>query len=293
MPIASMTGFGSGSATDGAEQITIELRSVNAKFCEVKARLPRELAPLESALVKLLKERIARGTIDALVRRTTAGALSAEPQVNTALVNAYTTALRRAARDAGLAEDLALRDLLPLEGIVRLEERPPDVASAERALTAASDTAVAALVTVRRREGAALEVDLRTRAAGIRNLIGRVSTGAPASVAAYRERLAERVKEILGEVNIDPGRLEQEVVLFADRSDVTEELVRLGTHISEMERLLSRDGPVGRQLDFLIQEMHREANTIGSKSASAEIAQIVVELKAEIERMREQVQNVE
>ena len=293
MAIASMTGFGSGNAAEGTEQIAVELRSVNGKFCEVKARLPRELSALESVLVKLIKERIGRGNVDALVRRTTPGALAAEPRVNAQLVVAYATALRKTARDAGLSEDLALRDLLPLEGIVQLEDRPPDLASAERALASATSAAVEVLTAVRLREGAALEADLRVRAAAIRRIIGRLSTSAPAALTLFRERLSARVRDIMGEIAVDPARLEQEVVLFADRSDVTEELVRLGTHVSELERLIERHGPVGRQLDFLIQEINREANTTGSKSASAEVAQLVVELKVEIERMREQVQNVE
>jgi len=293
MAIASMTGFGSGTAVDGAEQITVELRSVNGKFCEVKARLPRELASLEGECVKLIKERLARGSIDAAVRRSPVAGLQALPQVNAELLAAYATALREAARAAGLGAELHIHDLLGLEGVVRLDDRPPDLTSAGRALAAATHAAITALIAVRHREGAALEADLRGRAAGIRRLTGQLELAAPAAVAAFRERLHARIRDLQPEISIDPARLEQEVVLFADRSDVAEELTRLRAHMEELERLLGQTGPVGRQLDFLIQEINREANTTGSKSQATELTRLVVELKTEIERIREQVQNVE
>lgn len=293
MGIASMTGFGGGSATVAGEEISVELKSVNGKFCEVKARLPRELASLELDLVKQIKARIARGNIDASVRRTSREALQVVPRINAPLIAAYSTSLRQAAADAGLPSDLSLRDLLALEGVVSLEERPADLASSAKALTAATESALAALVVVRQREGASLAADLQARAAHIREIVGALARLAPATVAAFRERLRARIQEISGGVALDPGRLEQEVILFAERSDVAEELTRLATHADELDRLLRETVPVGRQLDFLIQEINREANTTGSKSQATELAKLVVELKTEIERMREQVQNVE
>ena len=293
MSIASMTGFGGGSAAVGAEQIAVELRSVNGKFCEVKARLPRELAALESDLVKQVKDRIGRGNVDVLVKRTAALGLDAMPQVDGPLLAAYWKALKDAARQADMKDDISVRDLLALQGVVRLEERGPDLAAAGKALAAAMETALNALIVVRQREGASLETDLRGRAAHIRKLVGQLARAAPAAVASFRERLQQRIRDLAPDIAIDPARLEQEVVLFADRSDVAEELTRLATHVDELERLLSQAGPIGRQLDFLIQEINREANTTGSKSQSTELARLVVELKTEIERLREQVQNVE
>jgi uncharacterized protein (TIGR00255 family) len=288
-----MTGFGNGAATHGTEQISVELKTVNGKFCEVKARLPRELAPLEADFVRLLKDRLARGSVDAQVRRSAVGALAAVPHVDAALAGAYATALREAAKAAGLSAELSVHDLLALEGVVRLEERAPDMAAARAALTEATQAALVNVVAARRREGAALEADLRSRAAAVRRIVERLAVAAPAAVSSFRERLHERVREIMADVPLDPGRLEQEVVLFADRSDVAEELARLRAHMDELDRLLGQDGPVGRQLDFLIQEINREANTTGSKSQATELTRLVVELKTEIERMREQVQNVE
>jgi uncharacterized protein (TIGR00255 family) len=293
MGIASMTGFGSGSATEAGEQIAVELKTVNGKFCEVKARLPRELASLEIDLVKQIKARLARGNVDASVRRTSTEALQVVPKINAPLIAAYAGSLKRAAEEAGLSSDLSLKDLLGLEGVVSLEERSADLAASTKALTAATELALSGLLAVRQREGAALAADLRARTAHIREIIAELSKRAPATVAAFRDRLRARIQEIAAGAPVDPGRLEQEVILFAERSDVAEELTRLTAHIDELDRLLTESVPVGRQLDFLIQEINREANTTGSKSQSTDLAKLVVELKTEIERMREQVQNVE
>lgn len=292
MAVTSMTGFGAGAAVDGGEEISVELRTVNGKFCEVKARLPRELAALEGPLQKLVKERLSRGNVDAFVRRSSGG-LDTVPVVDARLVAAWATSLRQAARDAGLDDTLALKDLLALEGVAKLQEKPADLDAATRALNAALAQALDRLVEVRRREGAALEQDLRTRITLVRSLAKQAATHAQASVAQYRDRLQARIQELLGAGPVDPGRLEQEVVFFADRTDVAEETQRLEAHLDEFDRLLAKDGPVGRQLDFLLQEINREINTTGSKSQSVEVARLVVELKAECERIREQVQNVE
>lgn len=291
MSIASMTGFGAGSASEAGEELAVELKSVNGKFCEVKARLPRELASLEPLVVRAVKDRLSRGTVDVAVRRS--GAHATAPRVNVEALTAAAGALREAARQAGLDERLGLAELLQVPGLVTLEERPPDVAAAERALTAALATGLDGLVAVRRREGAALETDLRARVATLRELRARVVAEAPASVTAFRDRLHARIHELAPELAIDPGRLEQEVVIFADRTDVAEELTRLGAHLDELERLLGGDAPVGRQLEFLLQELHREVNTTGSKAQSPEMSRVVVAMKAEVERLREQVANVE
>lgn len=294
MGIASMTGFGAGTGSEGEEEISVELRSVNGKFCEVKARLPRELAALEQGVVRRVKERLGRGNVDVFVRRRSPQGLTAVPRVNAALVQAYADALREAGSAAGLrTEALEIRDLLGLEGVVSLEERPPDLPAVERVLATSLDAALDRLVEVRRREGEALETDLRGRLGTVRSLTGRIGALSSEAVGAWRDRLTARVNDVLAQGPVDPGRIEQEVVLFADRTDVSEELTRLDAHLEEFARLLEREGPVGRQLDFLLQEINREVNTTGSKSQVAELARIVVELKAEIERIREQVQNVE
>jgi uncharacterized protein (TIGR00255 family) len=290
--IRSMTGFGAGRAAHGGEDVDAEARSVNHKFCEVKVRLPRELAPLELEVGRLVKERLARGGIEVSLRRGGGkGALT--PRVDVALAEAYARAFGEIQARLGLPGAVGLADLLAAEGVVRLEERPIDPEAAREAVTAAVDQAITALTAMREREGAALARDLEARLAQIEVLVGKVEALAPQSIEHYRARLHERLQEVARGFSPDPARLAQEVALFADRMDVTEEITRLRSHVAQTQSLLGGDEPAGRKMEFLVQEMHREANTIGSESQSAEIAGVVVALKAEIERMREQVQNVE
>jgi uncharacterized protein (TIGR00255 family) len=290
--IRSMTGFGAGRGAAGAEALDVEVRSVNHKFCEVKARLPRELAALEPDAVKLVKERLARGGVDLSVRRAgPAGGVA--PRVDLALAEAYARAFEELRKRLGLAGGPSLADVAAADGVIRLDEPALDLDAARAALRAALGAALDALVVMRAREGEALARDLVGRLDVIEALVGRAAALVPQTVEHHRARLAERVQELSRGIPLDPARLAQEVALFADRTDVAEEVTRLRSHLAQARALLAGGEPAGRKLDFLVQEMHREVNTIGSKSQSAEIAAIVVTAKAEVERMREQVQNVE
>lgn len=294
MPIHSMTGFGGASAQSGDELVSVELRSVNGKFCDVKVRLPRELAELEIEVGKQVKARLSRGNVDVFVRREAASKTGAlVPRVNGELMKSYAESLQEAAHKVGIDPKLSLSDLLELDGVVELEELPPDLEGAKQALAQALEQGLEALVSVRQREGAALETDFRERIAILRELSGRARELVPEQVAAYKERLESRLLELAAGVEIDPQRLAQEVVFFADRSDVSEELTRLDAHFDEFERLLGGEPPVGRRIEFLLQEINRETNTLGSKSHDTQIAQLVVEMKVEVERLREQSLNVE
>jgi uncharacterized protein (TIGR00255 family) len=287
-----MTGFGSGRGTAGGEEAEVEVRSVNHKFIEVKVRLPRELSALEIEIVRAVKDRLARGGVEVAVRRAAAAGVIA-PRVDHALAQAYASAFRDLKERLGLAGEITVGDVIAADGVVRLEEREVDLGVARAAVTAALLSALDALSAMRAREGEALARDLEGRLAAVEALVARVSELSPRAVEHQRTRLVERVAELARGVSLDPGRLEQEVALFADRTDVAEETTRLASHLSHARALLASGEPAGRRLDFLVQEMHREANTIGSKSQSSEISAAVVSLKAEIERMREQVQNVE
>jgi uncharacterized protein (TIGR00255 family) len=290
--IRSMTGFGAGRAAHGGEEIDVEARSVNHKFCEVKVRLPRELGALELEISRSVKERLARGGVEVTVRRAPGGGALA-PRVDLALAGEYARAFREIRDGLGLAGEVSLQDVLGAEGVVTLEERAVDVEAARGAIAAALAGALDALGAMRAREGEALARDLDGRLTQIDALVERVEALAPQSIEHYRTRLHERVADVARGFTADPARLAQEVALFADRMDVTEEITRLRSHVSQTRALVASDEPAGRKMEFLVQEMHREANTIGSKSQSADIANVVVALKAEIERMREQVQNVE
>jgi len=290
--IRSMTGFGSGRAASSGEEIIVEVRSVNHKFCEVKLRLPRELSPLETDLGRAVKERLARGGVEVMVRRAGPGG-SMAPRVDAALAEAYARAYAEVAARLGLHGQVSLSDIVAAEGVIRLDDREADLVAARAAAERALGQALDALVAMRAHEGEALRRDLEARLATVEALVLRVEALAPAAVEHHRARLAERVEELTNGVPLDPGRLAQEVALLAERTDVAEEVTRLRSHLAQARRLLGSGEPAGRKLDFLVQEMHREGNTIGSKSQHAEISGVVVTLKAEIERMREQVQNVE
>jgi uncharacterized protein (TIGR00255 family) len=290
--IRSMTGFGAGRGSVNGEDVDVEVRSVNHKYCEVKVRLPRELGALEHEVVRAVKERLARGGVDVAVRRTPSGSLVA-PRVDIGLAESYARAFAEVQARLGLPGSVTLADVMAAEGVVRLDERAIDVEIVGEALRRALTAALNQLIGMRSREGEALARDLVARLEELERLIARVAELAPQAVEQYRTRLSERIAELSRGLPLDPARLAQEVAVFADRTDVAEEITRLRSHLSQVRALLAASEPSGRKLDFLVQEMHREANTIGSKSQNADIAGVVVALKAEIERMREQVQNVE
>ncbi|MGB8930534.1 MAG: YicC/YloC family endoribonuclease [Anaeromyxobacteraceae bacterium] len=290
--IRSMTGFGAGKGSSGEEEIAVEVRSVNHKYCEVKARLPRELGALEVEVARVVKERLARGGVEVTARRS-GNHGSVAPRVDAHLAEAYARAFAELQARLALPGGATLADVLAADGVIRLEEREIDADAARAALLLGLDRALGALLAMREQEGAALARDLSSRLGQVEAIVARVGDMVPRSVEHHRARLEERIAELSRGIQLDPSRLAQEVALFADRTDVTEEIIRLGSHVAQVRSLLASREPAGRKLDFIVQEMHREANTIGSKSQSAEIVSEVVSLKAEIERMREQVQNVE
>jgi len=291
--IRSMTGFGAGRGESGGETVSVELRAVNAKFCEVKPRLPRELAPLEIDTVKVIKGRVHRGVVDVFVRRESGGARGSTPRADLALAAAYAKTLRELKDSLGLSGDATVQDLAAMEGVITLGEAAPDLEAAAAALQRALSAGLDALDGMRRREGEALARDLSARLDAIEKGAEELSRLAPLQVNAVRDRLSTRIAELTRGVPLDPNRLAQEVALFADRTDVAEELTRLASHLAQARGLIRSDAPAGRKLEFLVQELNREINTIGSKSQHAGIAAAVVDLKAELERIREQVQNVE
>ncbi len=288
-----MTGFGTGRAKSKDEEILVEVRSVNHKYCEVKARLPRELSALEHELVKQVKERLHRGGIDVFVRRTPIGASLLRPKVDLALAHEYARLFESVGQSLELDGKVPLHLVLEAEGVVSLEDRALDLEATGGVLAEAAEIALHDLVKMREREGKALAEALLAHASLMRDHEALISEAAHRMLEGYRDRLAIRAKELSQGIPIDPARLAQEVALFADRCDIEEELTRLASHLDQFEKLVLGDAPAGRRMEFLVQEMGREVNTTGSKSQSADIASTVVALKAELERIREQVANVE
>lgn len=291
--LLSMTGFGSGTATVATETVSVEIKAVNHKFCEVKVRLPRELAALEPVVQRQVKERLGRGAVDVNLRRSQRTATGVVPVVDLGLAREYRRAFAELGQALGLEGDVSLRDIALQVGVLRLEEPEVVLDDAAKAVDEAVGAALEALLQMRRREGGALSTDLGQRLGAVERLITELKALAPGSVEHYRNRLVERLAELAKGIVVDPQRLAQEVAFFAERTDVAEELTRLDSHVVQFRSLLQSTEPVGRKLDFLVQEMHREVNTTGSKSQDAELSQRVLALKAELERIREQVQNVE
>ena len=288
-----MTGFGTGTATAGNESLTVELRSVNHKFCEVKVRVPRELAALEASLGKLVKDRLARGAVDVQVRRASRTAMGVVPQVDVALAREYRRAWSELAKALELPDTTTVRDIATQTNVIRLEEQAVGLEDAGKAAESALLLALEALGQMREKEGLALHTDLSTRLGLIAQWVEEVKQLAPKAIDLYRTRLSERIAELSRGLAVDPQRLAQEVAFFAERTDVAEEMTRLSSHLEQFLELLRSKEPSGRKMDFLVQEMHREVNTTGSKSQHAEISSRIMQLKAELERIREQVQNVE
>lgn len=288
-----MTGFGTGTATAGNESLTVELRSVNHKFCEVKVRLPRELSALEASLQKLVKDRLARGAVDVAVRRASRTALGVVPQVDLALAREYRRAWGELAKALELPDSVTVKDLASQPNVIRLEEPQVGLEDAGKAAESALVMALEALGKMREKEGVALAADLTARLALVAQWVDEVKVLAPKAIDLYRSRLSERIAEISKGLAVDPQRLAQEVAFFAERTDVAEEMTRLSSHLEQFNELLRSKEPSGRKMDFLVQEMHREVNTTGSKSQHADISNRIMQLKAELERIREQVQNVE
>jgi len=288
-----MTGFGAGQATLNSEELSVEVRSWNHKFCEVKVRLPRELASLEPAVVKAVKDRIARGSIEVFVKRQSSEGGSVAPTVNMALARDYFVALSSLAAELRLGGEIRLQDIAAQPGVITVAEREVDLARASQALDLALTQALERLGQMRELEGRAIEADVGGRLRAIQELASEVEALGPKVLSEYRQRLAEKVAELARGVSVDPQRLAQEVAFFAERSDIAEEVARSFSHLEQFRRLSQSPEPAGRKMEFLVQEMNREVNTAGSKSQHSEISARVVAMKAELERIREQVQNVE
>jgi uncharacterized protein (TIGR00255 family) len=293
--IRSMTGFGrSGLEAEGAS-LSVELRTVNHRHLDLTLRLPRPLSGLEAELRTLLAGRFSRGKLDLTVSAP-AGAARSDVTLDSELAGRYLEWARTLSAGGAQSGEPTPAELLALPGVVRVTEHSFDEEAVRPALRQAVEQAATAAASMREREGEALARELGARLAAVRSLGDAVSARSGEVVAAVRERLAKRAAQLREETGAaDESRLMQEIVIAADRMDVTEEVVRLASHVVQFESTLDADGsaPVGRKLEFLLQEMLREANTIGSKAADAPIAHRVVELKTELERMREQVLNVE
>lgn len=290
--IKSMTGYGKGEMTAANGRCVVEIRTVNHRYGEVTVKLPRSFMAYEHELRKIAGSRIKRGKADLFVQWEEAAGTVAVPPLNFAAAKGYHAAFLELAHELRLSPEIPLSMIVAQKNVVQevvTEEQPDLLPQVLQAVTSALD----GLDAMRLREGEALAQDLRERRQGLAELVAQVTARAPQVVEEYQAKLQQRLIKLLNDAELDPQRLAQEVALLADRCDVTEELVRLQSHFVQFDETLALAEPVGRKLDFLMQELNREVNTIGSKANDATVTALVVQMKAELERMREQVQNIE
>ena len=288
-----MTAFGRGEAGADGYRFTVELRTLNHRFCDVRVKLPRRYSDFEEDVKKRVSSHFSRGRIEVSVLADDALDKVQHLTIDTELAKTYQRLLLILQEELELEGDLGLESLLNFRDIFALQEDEESRDKAWRVVETALDQAVGECLQMRQEEGEAIKSDLSGRLHQIEILTGEVEDRAPLVVMETRDRPHKRIQDLLGETELDEARLAQEVAFFAEKSDITEELVRLQSHIGQFSDLLEAEGPRGRQLEFLLQEMHREVNTIGSKANDLEIAKSVIQMKAELERFREQLQNVE
>lgn len=291
--ISSMTGFGRATVASDGREITIELKSVNHRYLDLAFRMPRHIGFIEDVLRQLLTEQLSRGHVDIFVNYRNTRTDARTVVIDEALMGAYLSAARKAAAQYELRDDITLSAAMRFPDVTDVIEAEEDRDAVAALAREAALRAVTAMKRMRAGEGERLCNDLLNRVTTVESIAGKIDVRAPFVVEEYRTKLSERIESMLGGVEVDRTRLATEVALFADKASINEELVRLASHITEMRKVLGAEEAAGRRLDFIVQEMNREFNTIGSKANDAEITSLVIAGKGEIEKIREQVQNIE
>ena len=290
--VKSMTGYGRAEEVFNGCTITVELRSVNNRYLDCNVRIPRLYLFAEEGIKTRVQNTISRGKVDVFVTLDSAGAERVQVTVNKPVADGYYTALKRLSEEYGLSGDISVSLLSRFPEVLLAEKAEEDVEQMAKDICSVLDRALADFDQMRTREGERLKEDILSRAAAVEHKVSLVEQRSPQTVAEYRAKLEARISEVLGNTQLDPARILTEAAIFADKVAVDEETVRLRSHVGQLREMLSKGGATGRKLDFLIQEFNREANTIGSKCSDIEVAGHVVDIKAEIEKIREQVQNI-
>ncbi len=291
--VKSMTGYGRAVETVNGREFTVELRSVNNRYLDCNVKLPRSLTFGEDAVKQAVKATITRGKVDVYISVRSESAADVQVTLNEAMVEGYLAAMQKMVSQYGVRDDISVSLLSRMPEVFTVERGQVDEEQLLSDLMGVVRLALQNYDTMRTTEGLALENDLRSRGNTILELVSQVEAGSGQTVADYRTRLENKLKEVLANTAIDESRILTEAAIFADKVAVDEETVRLRSHLQQMNTMLTTGGPIGRKLDFLLQEMNREANTIGSKCSDVALARIVVEIKAELEKIREQTQNIE
>ena len=291
--IKSMTGYGRAVETVNGREFTVELRSVNNRYLDCSVKLPRSLNFAEDAVKQAVKAAVSRGKVDVFITMKSEGGEELQVSLNRSVLEGYLGAMRQMVESCGVKDDISVSTLSRLPDVFTLERPEIDEDQLLQDLMSVLAKAMEGYNTMRQTEGAALEQDLRSRGQTILDLVAQVEQGNAQTVSDYRARLEAKLQEVLANTSIDESRILTEAAIFADKVAVDEETVRLRSHLQQMDDMLTAGGAMGRKLDFLLQEMNRETNTIGSKCSDVRLARIVVDIKAELEKIREQTQNIE
>jgi uncharacterized protein (TIGR00255 family) len=290
----SMTGYGRSEKQNGLFACKAEIRSVNNRFIEINTRLPKFLAALELPLKKLIKSKCARGSFDLFLtlEKDDASGADLEIKPNLGLATQYYEAFKQIKGELGLTSDMPLEALLGVKDIIKAEPLTLDT-SQEKMILKTVEDALSALIKMRQEEGNNLQKDLADRLEGIHQLTQRIQERQPVVLQEYRNRLTDKLKLLTEGIELDESRLAQETALMADRCDISEEITRLGSHLEQFSDMFKKAEPIGRKMEFITQEINRETNTIGSKSVDLQVSQNVIEIKSILEKIREQIQNIE
>jgi len=291
--IKSMTGFGRGNYEESGRSFVIEIKSVNHRYLDVNVKMPRAMISLEERIRKAISETISRGKIDVFVTQNNYEKEDMVASFNEHLADSYVKCLQEIKERYSVRDDISVSLIAKFPDVISLQKDEQDLEDIWKTAEVPLKMAIEALVSMREREGEKLKEDIVTRCNNVAELVKKVELRAPLVVKEYKERLEQRLKDLLNDAVIDENRIAMEIAIFADRSNIDEEIVRLKSHLAQMIDNTKLEEPVGRKLDFILQELNRETNTIGSKANDAELVQIVLNMKNEIEKIREQVQNVE
>ena len=291
--IKSMTGYGRAVETVNGREFTVELRSVNNRYLDCAVKLPRSVSFAEDAVKQAVKQAVSRGKVDVFISIKSESAEDTTVTLNKVVLEGYLAAMRQMVSEFGVRDDISVSTVSRLPEVFTMEKPEVDEDQLLADLMGVVKAALESYNAMRTTEGAALDADLRSRGNTILELVAQVEQGNVQTVVDYRAKLESKLREVLENTNIDESRILTEAAIFADKVAVDEETVRLRSHLDQMNTMLTAGGAVGRKLDFLLQEMNREANTIGSKCTDVRLARIVVDIKAELEKIREQTQNIE
>ncbi len=291
--IKSMTGFGRAVAETDGYVITVEIKSVNHRYFEFSSRIPRQYGFLDDKLKSYINSRVSRGKVECYVSIDALNTEAAQVVVNNTLASAYVSALKELSKSYDLKEDFGASTVARFQDVLVVKKADEDEEKIWSYVKSVTDTALDKFIAMRTVEGAKMKNDISSRADYILSCVEYIEKRSPETVKEYNDKLVERVHDLIGDVSLDEGRVIQEVAIYADKVAVAEETVRLRSHLDQLKAFINADEPVGRKMDFLVQEINRETNTIGSKANDVDIARKVVDIKAEVEKIREQIQNIE